>query len=123
MPSCWPMSLGLRRPRPGLKDIPALFGYDLSRGLDQIRPGYQFNETCQQTVPEAITAFLESSGFEEAIRNAISLGGDSDTLAAITGGIAEAAYGVPEDIKEKALSFLDERQRALYDRWELFLQQ
>ncbi len=105
------------------KDIPALFGYDLSHSLDQIRPGYQFNETCQQTVPEAITAFLESSDFEDAIRNAISLGGDSDTLAAITGGMAEAAYGVPEDIKAKALSFLDERQRALYDRWELFLQQ
>ena len=71
------------------------YGYDLSRTLDEIRPVYKFNETCQETVPEAIIAFLESNGFEDAIRNAISLGGDSDTLAAITGSIAEAAYGIP----------------------------
>ena len=74
------------------------FGYDLSRTLDEIRPGYQFNETCQDTVPQAITAFLESSDFEDAIRNAISLGGDSDTLAAITGSIAEAAYGIGKNM-------------------------
>jgi ADP-ribosylglycohydrolase len=71
------------------------YGYDLSRTLDEIRPGYRFNETCQETVPEAIIAYLESSGFTDAIRNAVSLGGDSDTLAAITGSIAEAAYGIP----------------------------
>ncbi|MCD7828016.1 MAG: ADP-ribosylglycohydrolase family protein, partial [Clostridiales bacterium] len=69
------------------------YGYDLSRTLDEIRPTYRFNETCQKTVPEAIIAFLESTDFEDAIRNAVSLGGDSDTLAAITGSIAEAAYG------------------------------
>ena len=92
-------------------------GYDLSRTLDEIRPTYTFNESCQETVPEAITAFLESSDFEDAIRNAISLGGDSDTLAAITGSIAEAAYGIPKEIEEKALSYLDTPLRDVYDRW------
>ena len=83
-----------------------VFGYDLSRTLDDIRPSYQFNESCQQTVPEAITAFLESTDFENAIRLAISLGGDSDTLANITGGIAEAFYGIPEEIAEKGKTYL-----------------
>ena len=83
------------------------FGYDLERTLDEIRPIYKFNESCQETVPEAIIAFLESTDFEDAIRNGISLGGDSDTLTCITGGIAEAFYGgVPQDIAEKALSYL-----------------
>lgn len=68
------------------------YGYDLSRTCDEIRPVYRFNETCQGTVPEAIVAFLESTDFEDAIRTAVSLGGDSDTLACITGGIAEAYY-------------------------------
>lgn len=63
-------------------------------------------------MPEAIIAFLESTGFEDAIRNAISLGGDSDTLAAITGSIAEAAYGVPEEIRSQALGFLDDQLRS-----------
>ncbi len=94
------------------RDIADWFGYDLNRTLDDIRPGYHFDVSCQGTVPEAIIAFLESTGFEDAIRNAISLGGDSDTLAAITGGIAEAAYGVPGEIRSKALGFLDERLRA-----------
>jgi len=84
------------------------YGYDLSRTLDEIRPNYRFDESCQGTVPEAIIAFLESVSFEDAIRNVISLGGDSDTLAAITGSIAEAAYGIPKDIKDKAMSILDD---------------
>ena len=84
------------------------YGYNLNRSLDEIRPNYRFNESCQETVPEAIIAFLESVDFEDAIRNAISLGGDSDTLAAITGSIAEAAYGIPQEIREKALSILDQ---------------
>jgi len=100
------------------EDVPALFGYDLSRTLDEIRPSYRFNESCQDTVPQAITAFLESTGFEDAIRNAISLGGDSDTLAAITGGIAEAAYGAPTDIKDKAMTYLDKPLKAVLVRWE-----
>jgi ADP-ribosylglycohydrolase len=98
-------------------EIPIKFGYDLSRTLDDIRPVYKFNESCQETVPEAIIAFLESTDFEDAIRNAISLGGDSDTLAAITGGIAEAAYGIPKDISDKALSYLDAPLREVYERW------
>lgn len=93
------------------------YGYDLSRTLDEIRPDYHFNESCQETVPQAITAFLESRDFEDAIRNAVSLGGDSDTLAAITGSIAEAAYGVPKDIKEKALSILDEPLLDVYKQF------
>lgn len=83
-------------------------GYDFSRTCDQIRPDYGFNETCQRTVPEAFTAFLESTDFEDAIRLAISLGGDSDTLACITGSLAEAFYGgVPKEIEREALSRLD----------------
>jgi ADP-ribosylglycohydrolase len=94
-----------------------LFGYNLNRTLDEIRPSYRFNESCQETVPQATIAFLESTDFEDAIRNAISLGGDSDTLAAITGSIAEAAYGIPEWMKEKALTYLDEPMREVYNKW------
>lgn len=79
--------------------IEQTFGYDLSQTCDEIRPVYEFNESCQGTVPQAIVAFLESKNFEHAIRLAISLGGDSDTLAAITGSIAEAFYGeIPPEI-------------------------
>ena len=74
-------------------------GYDLSRTCDEIRPGYHHDESCQKTVPEAITAFLESESFEDAIRTAVSLGGDTDTLACICGAMAEAYYGVPEELK------------------------
>ena len=77
------------------------FGYDLSRTCDQIRPTYRHVESCQETVPEAITAFLEGESFEDVIRTAVSLGGDCDTLTAIAGSIAEAFYGVPEDLKEE----------------------
>ncbi len=94
------------------------YGYDLSRTLDEIRPTYRFDVTCQGTVPPAIIAFLESTDFEDAIRNAISLGGDSDTLAAITGGIAEAAYGIPDWIKDKAYSYLDEPLKDVLRRWK-----
>ena len=83
--------------------------YPMNFTLDAIRENYKFNETCQETVPQAIMAFLESNGFEDAIRNAISIGGDSDTLASITGGIAEAYYGIPIEIRKHALTFLDER--------------
>jgi len=78
------------------------FGYDMNRTVDEIRPIYSFDVSCPGTVPEAIIAFLDSDSYEDAVRNAISLGGDSDTLACITGGIAEAFYGdIPEDIQEK----------------------
>lgn len=81
--------------------------YAIDFTLDEIRPTYRFNETCQGSCPQALQAFFESTDFEDAIRNAISIGGDSDTIAAMTGAIAEAYYGIPEDIKEKALSYLD----------------
>lgn len=103
------------------KHIEKEYGYDLSRTLDEIRPTYRFSESCQDTVPQAITAFLESTDFEDAIRNAISLGGDSDTLAAITGSIAEAAYGVPQWIKDKAWEYLDEPLRDVCLKWRVFL--
>ncbi|MDP7354107.1 MAG: ADP-ribosylglycohydrolase family protein [Desulfobacterales bacterium] len=78
------------------------FGYDMNRTVDDIRPTYFFDVSCQGTVPEAIIAFLDSDSYEDAVRNAISLGGDSDTLACITGGIAEAFYGdIPKDLQEK----------------------
>ena len=105
------------------KTIEAEFGYDLSRTLDEIRPTYRFDVSCQGTVPQAIIAFLESSDFEDAVRNAISLGGDSDTLAAITGSIAEAAYGVPDWIKDRALGYLDNPLREVYERWEKVIKQ
>jgi len=77
------------------------FGYNLNRTIDEIRPTYQFDESCQGTVPEAIIAFLESTDYENAVRLAVSVGGDSDTVAAITGGIAEAFYKeIPEDIAD-----------------------
>jgi ADP-ribosylglycohydrolase len=76
--------------------------YHLEQTLDEIRPGYGFGALCQNTVPEANEAFLESESYEDAIRNAISLGGDSDTIGAITGGIAQAVYGIPRDLREAA---------------------
>ena len=90
------------------RTIEHAYGYDLSRTVDQIRPHYRFDETWQGTVPEAITCALESTSFEDAVRNAISLGGDADTLAAIAGPIAEALHGIPEHLvataKERYLS-------------------
>lgn len=95
--------------------------YHLDFTIDSIRPTYAFNETCQDTVPQAIQAFLESDSFEDAIRTAVSVGGDSDTLAAITGAIAEAYYGVPADLRDQALNFLDDSLLAIYHQWEAFL--
>ena len=83
------------------------FGYNLSRTLDQIRPRYRFYETCQKSCPEAITAFLESESFEDAIRKAVSLGGDSDTIGCMAGAIAEAFFGMPEEYKEETLNRLN----------------
>ncbi|MDQ2694993.1 MAG: ADP-ribosylglycohydrolase family protein [Pseudomonadota bacterium] len=84
------------------------FGYDLHRTLDAIRPGYRFDVSCQGSVPESIICFLESGGYEDAVRNAVSLGGDSDTMACIAGGIAEAFYGgVPDAVGDEAQRRLD----------------
>ncbi|BBB89924.1 MAG TPA: ADP-ribosylglycohydrolase family protein [Methylomusa anaerophila] len=92
--------------------IAGRFNYDLSRSLAEIRPGYQFDVSCPGSVPEAIIAFLESTDYEDAVRNAVSLGGDSDTIACIAGGIAQAYYGrIPRQIREKALALLDDRLR------------
>jgi ADP-ribosylglycohydrolase len=77
------------------EEIASRFGYDLDRTLDEIRPYYRHDESCQRTVPEAILSFLESTSYEDCVRNAVSLGGDADTLACIAGGIAEAFYGPP----------------------------
>jgi type I restriction enzyme M protein len=92
--------------------------YPMNFTLDGIRDSYKFNETCQETVPQALMAFFESTSFEDAIRNAISIGGDSDTLAAITGGVAEAYYGIPVEIRKHALTFLDERQMEILVEFE-----
>jgi len=91
--------------------------YQLDFTLVSIRQTYKFDATCQNTVPQAIQAFLESNSFEDAIRNAISIGGDSDTIAAITGGIAEAFYGIPVDIKAKAQIFINSELRSIYKKW------
>lgn len=94
------------------------FHYNLHRSLDDIRPGYTFDESCQGTVPEAITAFLESDDFEDAIRKAISLGGDSDTLACITGGIAQAYYGkIPDKIYNGVIFRLDASLKTVLNRF------
>lgn len=88
-------------------EITRRFGYDLNRSVDEIRPGYSFDISCQGTVPESIIAFLDSTSWEDAVRNAVSLGGDSDTLACITGGIAEAWYGeVPRRVRSQVLAIL-----------------
>lgn len=92
--------------------------YPMNFTLDEIRKSYTFNETCQGTVPQAMMAFFESTGFEDAIRNAISIGGDSDTIAAITGSVAEAYYGIPSDIRKHALTFLDEKQLQILTEFE-----
>ena len=96
------------------------FGYDLSRTCDEIRPDYYHVETCQETVPEAITAFLEGNSFEDVIRTAVSLGGDSDTLTAIAGSIAEAFYGVPDALKKECRERLTADLSAVLDRFEKY---
>jgi len=92
------------------------FGYDLNRTVDDIRPGYHFDVTCQGTVPEALISFLDSADFEDCIRNAISLGGDADTLGCIAGSVAEAFYGeVPHHIHREVLHRLDPDLRSVVD--------
>ena len=88
--------------------IEETFGYDFSRTCDEIRPYYRHVESCQETVPEAMTAVWEGTDFEDTIRLAVSLGGDSDTLTCIAGGIAEVIWPIPEDIKSEALRRLPE---------------
>ena len=92
--------------------------YPLNFTLHAIRPKYKFEVSCQGSVPQAIEAFLESDSFEDAIRNAISIGGDSDTIGAMTGAIAEAFYGIPPEIREQAMSYLNEEQLGIVKQFE-----
>jgi len=92
--------------------------YDMDFTLDEIRATYRFNETCQDTVPQALKAAFAATDFEDAIRGAISIGGDSDTLAAITGAVAEAAFGVPAALRARAMTYLDTRLQAILERFE-----
>lgn len=98
-------------------EISERFEYNLSIPLDEIRRTYEYNESCQETVPQAIRCYLEANDFEDAIRNAVSLGGDSDTLAAIAGSIAEAAFGIPNDIVSEATGRLDRRLGRIVKRF------
>ena len=98
--------------------IEANFHYDLSRTCDEIRPTYRHVESCQETVPESITAFLEGESFEDVIRTAVSLGGDCDTLTCIAGSIAEGFYGVPEELKQQCRERLPEDLRKVLRRLE-----
>jgi ADP-ribosylglycohydrolase len=98
--------------------IEKTFHYDLHRTCDEIRPTYHHVESCQQTVPEAITAFLEGTDFEDVIRTAVSLGGDCDTLTAIAGSIAEAFYGVPASLRVECRKRLPEDLLEVVDRFD-----
>ena len=107
-----------------IKDhIEQTFNYDLGQTLDDIRPNYSFDETCQETVPQSIIAFLESNDYEDAVRKSISLGGDSDTLACITGGIAQAYYKeIPEYIIERVRDIIPAELLGIIDSFnERFL--
>jgi len=96
------------------------FGYDLNRTCDEIRPDYRHVESCQETVPEAITAFLEGESFEDVIRTAVSLGGDCDTLTCIAGSIAEGFYGVPEELKQQCRNRLPEPLLEALQRFDAY---
>ncbi len=105
-------------------NITKLFEYDLTHNLDEIRPKYGFDESCQGSMPQAIIAFLESGDFEDAVRKAVSLGGDADTLACITGSIAEAFYGqVPPKIKHEVLKRLPQEFIRIIDKFYLILEE
>lgn len=108
------------------KRIAKDFEYDLSLSVDEIRPRYSWQGldgagnggTCQGSVPQAIVCALEATDFEDAIRNAISIGGDSDTIGCITGGIAEALFGIPEDIRQKGMSYLPKELKYVVEAFE-----
>lgn len=106
--------------------IEADFGYDLSLSVDEIRPRYSWQGldglvsggTCQGSVPQAITCALEAENFEDAVRNAVSIGGDSDTIGCITGGIAEALFGIPENIRERGMAYLPDELKKVVVEFE-----
>ena len=102
--------------------ITSKYGYDLTRTIDEIRPDYKFDATCQGSVPEAITAFLDGESYEDTVRKAVSIGGDSDTIACIAGGIAEAFYGeVPENIAREVLALLDDDMKKMLADWRTWM--
>ena len=92
--------------------------YRLDFTVDAIRPFYEFDVSCRGSVPQAIEAFLESADFEDAVRTAVSIGGDSDTVAAMAGSIAEAYYGIPDDLRARAMEYLDETQSGIVRAFE-----
>lgn len=96
--------------------------YPLGKTCDEIRPGYHFDVSCQGTVPQAVTAFLEGESFEDVIRTAVSLGGDCDTLTCIAGGMAEAFYGIPANMKEECRKRLEFDMLRVLDRFDMHLQ-
>ena len=102
------------------QELTERFGYRLDMTVDEIRPGYKFTEASQDSVPQALVCALEATGFEDAIRNAVSIGGDSDTIAAIAGSVAEARFGIPPEIAAKTWSYLPRDMRvvhtALYEK-------
>ena len=95
------------------KELTERFGYRLDVTVDEIRPGYKFTEASQDSVPQALVCALEATGFEDAIRNAVSIGGDSDTIAAIAGSVAEARFGIPQEIAAKTWSYLPRDMRVV----------
>lgn len=98
------------------------YGYDLSRDYDSVQAIYDFDVTCMGSVPEAIISFLDSNDFEDAIRNAVALGGDADTLAAMTGAIAEAFYGIPKELLKKSFEYLDNRVTSIIKQFYTMLE-
>ena len=100
------------------EEIEKTFGYDLGFTCDEIRPSYTWGGTCQDSVPQAIVSFLDGQDFEDCIRNAISIGGDSDTIGCITGSIAEAFFGIPDALREQALTYLPEGFKGVITEFE-----
>lgn len=103
-----------------LRSLTERFHYDLTRTLDEIRPTYGFYEICQKSVPEAIRAFYEGETYEDVIRRAVALGGDSDTIACMAGALAEAYYGMPEAFQKEALARMDSFQRGVVQDFRAF---
>lgn len=102
------------------QEISSRFAYDLSPTVDDIRPSYRFNISCEGTVPQAITCALEGRDYEDAVRNAISIGGDADTIACITGGIAEVMFGLPSAIATGAREYLTDDLVEVVDRFSVY---